>query len=84
MRCAASTADNCLDHLLTWTMREPASASSHSSCPVLVLQSGVDLTNIKMSMNPFCEIAVEVGGTAQRGGWLACMSWLAPNKWHLP
>jgi electron transfer flavoprotein alpha/beta subunit len=25
------------------------------------LQSGVDLTNVKMSMNPFCEIALEVG-----------------------
>lgn len=24
------------------------------------MQSGVDLTNVKMSMNPFCEIAVEV------------------------
>lgn len=49
-------------------------ASSHSTCLVLVLQSGVDLTNVKMSMNPFCEIAVEVGGAAQRGGRLTCMA----------
>jgi hypothetical protein len=27
-----------------------------------LLQSGVDLTNVKMGMNPFCEIAVEVRG----------------------
>jgi len=27
---------------------------------LVVLQSGVDLSNVKMSMNPFCEIAVEV------------------------
>lgn len=31
-------------------------------CP---LQSGVDLSNVKMSMNPFCEIAVEVGAHTQ-------------------
>ena len=24
------------------------------------LQSGIDVANVKMSMNPFCEIAVEV------------------------
>ena len=24
------------------------------------MQSGVDLSSVKMSMNPFCEIAVEV------------------------
>jgi electron transfer flavoprotein alpha/beta subunit len=27
-----------------------------------LLQSGVDLSSVKMSMNPFCEIAVEVSG----------------------
>ena len=29
--------------------------------------SGVDLANVKMSMNPFDEIAVEAGDTAQGG-----------------
>ena len=32
--------------------------NSQKCCP---LQSGVEMTNVKMSMNPFCEIAVEVG-----------------------
>lgn len=35
------------------------SFSSQSALPV-PLQSGVDLSSVKMSMNPFCEIAVEV------------------------
>jgi electron transfer flavoprotein alpha/beta subunit len=34
----------------------------------LTTQSGVDLSNVKMSMNPFCEIAVEVQTGDARGG----------------
>ncbi len=31
---------------------------------VAVMQSGVELANVKMSMNPFCEIALEVRSPA--------------------
>ena len=36
--------------------------------PLAPSQSGVDLANVKMSMNPFCEIAVEVRPRRRGGG----------------
>jgi hypothetical protein len=35
-------------------------APFRSPPPLPRTQSGVDLSNVKMSMNPFCEIALEV------------------------
>ena len=42
-----------------------------------VLQSGVELTNVKMSMNPFCEIAVEVSVCAEPTGSISQLGRLA-------
>ena len=39
----------------------PACCSTASFCThPAALQSGVDLSNVKFSLNPFCEIAIEV------------------------
>lgn len=40
--------------------------------------SGVDLANVKMSMNPFCEIAVEEAVRLKRRAWLPRSS-LSPS-----
>jgi electron transfer flavoprotein beta subunit len=43
------------------------------------MQSGVDLTNVKMSMNPFCEIAVEVCTLcALSANQMHCSCWSPP------
>lgn len=42
-----------------------------------MLQSGVDLTNVKMSMNPFCEIAVEVSDWLHQAYCsISCLGWV--------
>lgn len=40
--------------------REQQGVPNTPTLPHRTAQSGVDLTNVKMSMNPFCEIALEV------------------------
>lgn len=42
-----------------------ATAHSCTTLCVHVTQSGIEAVLPKMSMNPFCEIALEVGGTGR-------------------